>query len=168
MINDTTLFEKFANKLAQVIALRHQIYAYVCVLLVVAAWNETYRLMIQFYAILIIFILSNVKVSVRLSDEISEHPTKRKIIFPLLLCALVGFLVGSLFSYLNHALSATTSTSGIMTDVLLLISATIFFFVPQIIKSSQSDRQVVWSIYVGITFFFTILGSLLQNMLVTH
>lgn len=168
MINETALLEKFANKLAKLLALRSQIYAYVCTLLAIAAWNETYRLMTQVYAFLIIFILSNAKMSILLNDEISEQPTKRKIIFPLLLSALVGILVGSLFSYLNHIPSATASPSGIMTDILLLMSATIFFFIPQVIKSSLSDRQVVWSIYVGITFFFTILGSLLQNMLVAR
>lgn len=159
MINSNQPTNKLVTELAEVFMIRNQIFAYVCGLLLVVAWSDTYRLLVQLYSILMIASLSHSRIS--LNNSSIRPISKQRTGFNVLLCVGTGLIIGSAFRYLIPTPFETQSLVEVQTAVLLMISGCSFSYIHRLTKSGCFDRGVVWSAYINLSLFFAIVGSFL-------
>jgi uncharacterized protein YacL len=162
MISENHSSGELIRKFLQVLAVRNQVFSLTCAIMIATAWSDTYRLMGQIFALLMVAFLIQTKITVRFGTETNGYTTTQTVAFRLLSSAVVGLLIGAFF----RAIIQTSPMPGAIDVVIpLAVSAVFFTFIPHLKNAPHADRSVSWSVYAGISFFFALAEILLLDML---
>lgn len=152
MISENQSPNEQTRKLLQMLAIRNQIFVITCTVIIATAWSDTYRLMGQIFALLIVIFLTQMQINIRLGTETNGFITTRTLLFHLLSSAAVGLLIGAFFRTINQP--PVTSLAATESLIPLIISTVFLSLIARIRTAAYYDRGIVWSVYAGISLFF--------------